>query len=53
MRDFINIFRAWNSTKNLPIFGLKLKYAVWIIPIPFLLHLALWILYFLLLIGVL
>ena len=34
--EFIYIIQNWNDLKNLPFFGLKLKYAIWLIPLPFL-----------------
>ena len=34
--EFIYIIHNWNDFKNLPFFGLKLKYAIWLIPLPFL-----------------
>jgi len=46
-KDFIFFYQNWNYLKNQPFFGLKLKYAVFIIPIPFLLFALLVVLHFL------
>jgi hypothetical protein len=42
-KDFIYLFQNWKGLKEYPFFGLKLKYAIWIVPIPF----VLWSLVFL------
>lgn len=37
LKEIIYLFQNWDDLKDYPFFGLKLKYAIWIIPIPFLL----------------
>ena len=46
-KDFIYLFQNFDELKEYPFFGLKLKYAVWIIPIPFFLYFVLGVLYLL------